>query len=981
MEFFTSHKKDGQHVRIAFYERFKDISSRRKSVDPWLLVATMYSDVLPVSFLQSKCTVIYKQDIKDAACYKIKEDHFYYDQLYNRDFGLLYDLVRCSSLKNLPLSLVEALKSSYEFVAVKQENTADFTVERKACSVCSQETCQCTAPVECSAATATEPEPKRPVRVTRSRVKQKQQQQVSLNAMKSGGSSSNSYNLKLSIDSEDQQANTLTMTNMWPFRYFDASITVSDILDINDSIFPRASTQIGDDYQVDVPAFKGPYYYPHHSSFTTASTPDSVSAKEKNSAKVPQDVSNIQAQTKDRGNQELTTAEFVSMLCENSNLNIDIHALGSIHDTETAESDALEDLKAIYDAKASTKSTRNQDIIAAEVLSSFSFSSDDDDNSLQPTRGTDSTVTAIYRPGILDETVVDQYMDSVKQLKHIPLPPHNSDLIDRALYELDKSGYDTEAAYNSMSKLNKEDFEHITEWTQTEVDAFEQSIRTHGHDFNHAKAAVKTKNMADIVRYFYQWKKTERYEPVYSEWTNVHKPRKKFKDYPQNIERDKTAEKSHQDAEDITIVAESLYSSKPYQCMNCSTTLSEVWRRSLYSLGKKGKVLSKVLCNDCGVYWLKNAKARPLSPKTRSAKVSTSSGYKTAASASVSSSSSIGSKRKEADSPVQIPKKRLKSSQKHAKPTTSPCNICHSMTGPANSLYMCTSCGMSVHSGCYGVKEKTEQASWQCDPCQNRVNPVGSQNYECVLCYNAASNHQALKMTSGYNWVHVQCAVFIPEIKFVNPSTLSPVEYIGCVNTARVEAICSFCSDKRGACVACPVCNKSMHVQCAVNNNSRLAFEMVPYKQHQQDDPVMSAGLFDSHSASGIMVPQVICSSHCSVGRNLVEMNQLTASGSQESALSVFCRNYKSIPSDTTPAMRRYLAFSPPASQSNEENTREIPPPPNASSSGTSGQSRKSQTSNSCSRCHAKFSPIWWNANSSPYCIKKVCQRCHHKEK
>lgn len=249
MKFCTSHKKDGQHVRIAFYERFKDISSRRKSVDPWLLVATMYSDVLPVSFLQSKCTVIYKQDIKDAACYKIKEDHFYYDQLYNRDFGLLYDLVRCSSLKNLPLSLVEALKSSYEFVAVKQENTADFTVERKACSVCSQETFQCTAPVECSAATATEPEPKRPVRVTRSRVKQKQQQQVSLNAMKSGGSSSNSYNLKLSIDSEDQQgrmyfiwciianslnssttANTLTMTNMWPFRYFDASITVSDIL-------------------------------------------------------------------------------------------------------------------------------------------------------------------------------------------------------------------------------------------------------------------------------------------------------------------------------------------------------------------------------------------------------------------------------------------------------------------------------------------------------------------------------------------------------------------------------------------------------------------------------------------------------------------------------------------------------------------------------------------------------------------------------
>jgi len=209
MEFCTSHKKDGQHVRIAFYERFKDISSR-KSVDPWLLVATMYSDVLPVSSVQSKCTVIYKQDIKDAACYKIKEHHFYYDQLYNRDFGLLYDLVRCSFLKNLPLSLVEALKSSYEFVAVKQEDTADFTLERKACSVCPQESCQCTAPVECSVVTSTKPEPKRPVRVTRSRVKQKQRQ-TSLNAMKSGGSSSSNYNLKLSIDNEDQQGRMYTL--------------------------------------------------------------------------------------------------------------------------------------------------------------------------------------------------------------------------------------------------------------------------------------------------------------------------------------------------------------------------------------------------------------------------------------------------------------------------------------------------------------------------------------------------------------------------------------------------------------------------------------------------------------------------------------------------------------------------------------------------------------------------------------------------
>ncbi|KAL9537145.1 hypothetical protein MBANPS3_012040 [Mucor bainieri] len=74
--------------------------------------------------------------------------------------------------------------------------------------------------------------------------------------------------------------------------------------------------------------------------------------------------------------------------------------------------------------------------------------------------------------------------------------------------ELDYNDYDTDAAYDSMSTLVGPDFEHI---------AFEQCIREHGHNFDCAKAAVKTKSMANNVRYFYQWKKTDRYQPVYSE--------------------------------------------------------------------------------------------------------------------------------------------------------------------------------------------------------------------------------------------------------------------------------------------------------------------------------------------------------------------------------------------------------------------------------------------------------------------------------
>lgn len=115
-------------------------------------------------------------------------------------------------------------------------------------------------------------------------------------------------------------------------------------------------------------------------------------------------------------------------------------------------------------------------------------------------------------------------MDQVKQLNNIPLPSHSSDLMDRALYELEQGQYHTDIAFEKMSQLGPDDFEHIVDWSKKEIELFEQSIREHGHDLNYAKKSVGTKSMADIVRFFYQWKKTDRYEPVYSEWTKIFKP-------------------------------------------------------------------------------------------------------------------------------------------------------------------------------------------------------------------------------------------------------------------------------------------------------------------------------------------------------------------------------------------------------------------------------------------------------------------------
>jgi hypothetical protein len=38
-----------------------------------------------------------------------------------------------------------------------------------------------------------------------------------------------------------------------------------------------------------------------------------------------------------------------------------------------------------------------------------------------------------------------------------------------------------------------------------------------------------------------------------------------------------------------------------------------------------------------------------------------------------------------------------------------------------------------------------------------------------------------MKPTTGNNWAHITCALFLPRLKFVDAATLSPIEYVGAV--------------------------------------------------------------------------------------------------------------------------------------------------------------------------------------------------------
>lgn len=131
-------KRRGLQARIAWYNRPKDVMGGR-SYDPRLLVATMHSDLNPVSSIRGKCTVTHKHYIPRGKLeqYKKQDNHFYYHQLYDRYMQRLYDVIPCELVQNVPTNVQEALYERYQFIVVEQgKASADLTVARRTCCVC-----------------------------------------------------------------------------------------------------------------------------------------------------------------------------------------------------------------------------------------------------------------------------------------------------------------------------------------------------------------------------------------------------------------------------------------------------------------------------------------------------------------------------------------------------------------------------------------------------------------------------------------------------------------------------------------------------------------------------------------------------------------------------------------------------------------------------------------------------------------------------
>ncbi|XP_063771110.1 lysine-specific demethylase 4B isoform X2 [Pseudophryne corroboree] len=166
------------------------------------------------------------------------------------------------------------------------------------------------------------------------------------------------------------------------------------------------------------------------------------------------------------------------------------------------------------------------------------------------------------------------------------------------------------------------------------------------------------------------------------------------------------------------------------------------------------------------------------------------------------------SKRGQRTKPV-IPEMCFTSSQGNMDPLPVSTYIGDDGTSP---LLSCAKCCVQVHASCYGIHPDLVKEHWICSRCS-----VCAWNAECCLCNLRGG---ALQITTDKRWVHIVCAVAVPEAHFVNVIERHPVN-VNSIPEQRWKLKCVYCRRKIrkevGACVQCSVdrCSTSFHVTCA----------------------------------------------------------------------------------------------------------------------------------------------------------------------
>ncbi|TRM57900.1 hypothetical protein BD626DRAFT_438803 [Schizophyllum amplum] len=255
-------------VRLAWYYRPCDVSDRPVA-DPRLLLAAIYSEVLPINQLRGKCFVLHRDKIPDLSSYKKRPDRFYFSRLFDPYIKKEFEVIQSSDVRNLPDNIRETLCSRYEYVVAEKEVISDLTDNVRVCESCTQwcpnpESVQCARCKKYFHMSCVQPplaaKPARGYGWTCAPCSRAHEEEVdshdvhhtpqTRNQTKAIATRGRGRPRKDRTGDLKEEMLPIKHFKMWPFRYFGQYTVAEDTLDPDDLIFPRTATRVGPKYQV-----------------------------------------------------------------------------------------------------------------------------------------------------------------------------------------------------------------------------------------------------------------------------------------------------------------------------------------------------------------------------------------------------------------------------------------------------------------------------------------------------------------------------------------------------------------------------------------------------------------------------------------------------------------------------------------------------------------------------------------------------------
>ena len=575
-------------------------------------------------------------------------------------------------------------------------------------------------------------------------------------------------------DSHDLGARPATaeqtaQAKLWPYRYLGIHCRVEDALDYDDRIYPRASSRLGPRHQANVTIW--------HGRPVELVKPTDIKRKYIKGSSHKKDAK--------LSKETIAALEADKIAREKRPKWVMDEPPGYVHRGEDHPKNDPANTARLHFRLPEVGEASSRGMDAEQNL---------DSQNIDPAQS---------------EKLVDDYMARAKPIaKAFGLEEYSTNFLDKALELLCSNSYAVEPALEQLRNVDKRKDLKEPELTKEELRKFEEGVGKYGSELRDVSRHVgKSQKHANIVRFYYMWKKTDRGKQIWGHYEG-RKGKKQAKQADSKLVDDV--------ADDVDDSAfdndKASLRKRGFECKFCATRKSPQWRRapgtvpgtavlaesSPKSSKDKGVHLLVALCQRCAGLWRKygiqwenidevakkvaqgggRAWKRRVDEELLIELVSANEANRIGmSSAAAAAAASVGldvppaltiqpeqenakKKQKTGLEPQEVPNglpvepAKRKVIEKPPEPPLIPeqpsikalsCAVCYDMEPAGDQLLCCRACRLTVHRDCYGIAEGRPANKWLCDMCFNDNTGSLSTSYECVLCPVRWNEHELME--------------------------------------------------------------------------------------------------------------------------------------------------------------------------------------------------------------------------------------------